>query len=145
MKSIILTEEFYGHELEVTITDMSHDAQIKFIPDSVKEGVFELLECNTISGDFSHNDTCDKLEVDGEYETVSCEGTWRILPPCIYLVDIEIPELEFIEIMTKPEREKEKREAFSLGNIRKFTLEHFCSDINQDILDLENNYVYTLK
>ncbi len=67
MKKIVLTEQYYGHTLQVTIDKSTHNGKMEFIPDKVKEIVFEVLQTNQKSGEFTESDT-------GFFD-----GTWRIL------------------------------------------------------------------
>lgn len=77
MEKQVLTEEYYGHHLEVTIIETIPEIKLEFIPDSVKKMVFEHLECNGKDGEFSHDDTGDFILE--EFPNVTVSGSWRII------------------------------------------------------------------
>ena len=65
----ILTEEYYGHILQVTFGTVSDEATLEFIPDSVKEIIFNNLADDSDSGGFTEEETGDGYS-----------GTWKIQP-----------------------------------------------------------------
>lgn len=72
----IITEQYYGHTLEVTINETNPpELKVEFVPDSVHEHVFRLLETDDKAGDFTHDET---KEIFIKQE-VSYSGSWRII------------------------------------------------------------------
>lgn len=65
----ILTEEYYGHILQVTFDTVSDGATLEFIPDSVKKIIFSSMADDSDSGEFTVDET-------GE----GYSGNWRFQP-----------------------------------------------------------------
>lgn len=64
-----LTEEYYGHIVEVEFTTTPEGEELEFVPDYVKEVIFNNLTDDSDSGEFTEEET-------GEH----CSGTWKIQP-----------------------------------------------------------------
>lgn len=69
----ILTEEYYGHILQVTFGTASDEATLEFIPDSVKEIIFSSMADNSDSGEFTEEETVGET---GE----GYSGSWWFQP-----------------------------------------------------------------
>lgn len=64
-----LTEEYYGHIIEVEFTTTPESKDLEFVPDSVKEVIFNNLTDDSDSGEFSEEETGDGYS-----------GTWKVQP-----------------------------------------------------------------
>ena len=64
-----LTEEYYGHIVEVEFATTPEGEELEFVPDYVKEVIFNNLTDDSDSGEFTEKDT-----------GVQCSGTWKIQP-----------------------------------------------------------------
>lgn len=71
----VLTMTYYGHEIDVTLTPDPY-CKLEFVPDSVKEVIFELLESDNTTGEFTDDEAEDYVD-DETYCTFS--GSWRII------------------------------------------------------------------
>ena len=76
-----ITEEYYGHTVEISFTEIEPtDFKPEFIPDSVKEQIFELLEENILEGTFSRDRTSNMYHIsDKEFVNARFSGSWRII------------------------------------------------------------------
>lgn len=64
-----VTELYYGHTIQVDFTITPKDKELEFIPDSVKEIIFNNLTEDVNSGEFTEEDTGDGYS-----------GKWKIQP-----------------------------------------------------------------
>lgn len=65
----ILTEEYYGHILQVTFDTVPDGVTLEFIPDSVKDVIFSSMADDSDSGGFTKEETGD-----------GHSGTWKFQP-----------------------------------------------------------------
>lgn len=64
-----LTEEYYGHIIEVEFTTTPESEELEFVPDSVKEVIFNNLTDDSDSGEFTEEETGNGYS-----------GTWKVQP-----------------------------------------------------------------
>lgn len=64
-----LTEEYYGHIVEVEFATTPEGEEFEFVPDYVKEVILNNLTDDSDSGEFTEKET-----------GTQCSGTWKIQP-----------------------------------------------------------------
>ncbi len=86
MEKQVLSEEYFGYQLEVTINETQPAIKLEFIPDSVKKSVLALLAENQKEGAFGHEETGDYFSQ--EYPDVTFSGSWKVIESPIMMEKI---------------------------------------------------------
>jgi len=63
----------------LVITEILPEVKLEFIPDEVKEGIFQLIQDNVMEGSFSHEDSKMPFKKGEDTIWISFNATWRII------------------------------------------------------------------
>ena len=153
-KPIIVTDEICGHGIEFKITELSRDdVKIELMPDSIREGIMDMIVCNEREGTF---DTEDIFEIDGEDVDVEIKGTWRILQLTMEPLQIQSETGDTIEIYLSPDKypaayARKKQELTEKSGMTESEAENFLLttpfileifyDIDRGLFGLESEFI----